>query len=111
MKSKNVSLPIPLVAEIADALRDGSRDIHEHLQVCIRNLHGNTRDGLKVGIPSPAMLVHERGIRRSEEVEAQLDRVGHKLFIALGYRTQKGLRRCRTALTAPESDSLKGGAK
>lgn len=66
------------------ALGAASRDIHESLQVAIYNLRGEGRDGFKYGPPpKPPVLVHEAGIKRSEEVERQCDQAWLHLRKAL----------------------------
>lgn len=73
-------------AELAEqALSAASRDIHEHLQVAIYNLRGEGRDGFKYSkAPNPPVLIHDRGIQRSEEVEKQCDKAWLATRRALG---------------------------
>ncbi len=51
-----------------EALRAADKDICEHLQVARYNLTGMTKTGDQMPIPDPPLLIHDAGIRASEDV-------------------------------------------
>lgn len=74
------------LVEIMRALHAASLDIHESLQLFVRNATGKSRDGFFYGIPKPPLTAHAEGIKKSERVEAQVDAALGKLIRR--YRTQ-----------------------